>query len=65
MRRTSFALLVAAAAGAAYVLRRRAASPEHVELGFVDGSAIVLRPADGNAGRLLALARDVASAARS
>ena len=44
---------------------RGAVSPEHVELGFVDGSAIVLRPADGNAGRLLALARDVASAARS
>jgi hypothetical protein len=65
VRRTTFAFLVAAAAGAAFVLRRRAVAPEHVELGFVDGSAILLRPADGNAERLLALARNVASAARS
>ena len=66
MRRTTFALLVATAAGAAFVLRRRAAAaPEHVELGFVDGSAILLRRSDGNAEHLLALARNVASAARS
>jgi hypothetical protein len=65
VRRTTFALLAAAAAGAAFVLRRRASSPERVELGYVDGSAIQLRPSDGNADRLLALARDVASAARS
>lgn len=65
MRRTSFALLAAAGAGTAFLLRRRRASPERVELGFVDGSAISLRPSDGNAERLLALARDVAFAARS
>jgi CHASE2 domain-containing sensor protein len=58
-------VLLAAAAAAAVVLRRRKGSPERVELGFVDGSAVSLRPSDGNAERLLALARDVASAARS
>ena len=65
MRRTTFALLAAAAAGAAYVIRRRPASPERVELGYVDGSSVSLRPSDARGERLLALARDVASAARS
>jgi hypothetical protein len=58
---------IAAAAGAAVVLRRRArsGSRERVELYFEDGSMISLPGSSPESQRLAGLARDVLATARS
>ncbi|MBA2616341.1 MAG: hypothetical protein H0U90_11315 [Actinobacteria bacterium] len=65
MRKTLVFTLLAGAAGAA-IWRRAAGSPrEQVQLLFDDGSSIALDAGREEADRLLPLARDVLSAARS
>lgn len=65
MRKTATALIVAGAATATAVWRRRREHRrEHVDLYFADGSMIALPEGSDDAARLLPLARDVLAAAR-
>ena len=67
MRRAARALaaLAALAAGITLVRRRRAASPERLELYFADGSSVTFHSDSPEGERVLPLARRALSAARS
>ena len=66
MRKTATAVVLAGAAAATAVWRRRQERRrEHVDLYFTDGSMISLGEGSDEAARLLPLARDVLTAART
>jgi hypothetical protein len=64
MRRAALVGLAVAAAGLA-AWRRSMTAREHVDLYFADGSMVSLAEGSAEAGRLVPLAHEVLSAARS